>query len=780
MQKLDNIREETQKASIMQNIFSAWKELQYLPGLVKNIDICIVHSKNKAKHFLWGEAKKDNIEFDLMLTQLILTIQKAIKGATIIPPKVICCVNANFIWFVPYSLIQKFLNITDVDWTCTPSNYKGKGFLQLNKEVKKAIDCNKGIYQFSLTEMSKIKEFVGKRIISTSLDEIKIDITHNNFVGVFHQWEKKVLPSIKISKEDWKELSKDKGLVPNDLFLAGLFTENGETQVKYLRVIFEKNGYTVKHKNSLFDSESRIEFADGGVAATQFWECYKRPPKEEFWKQILNRKDLLVSQGDRAMGGAFYTPDIFVHKAVEYITNTLGEKWQDEYYVYDCAAGTGNLLQDLINPEKVFASTKDESDVRIMHGNIKRGESKLYENNIFQFDFLKDDIKKMPKHFQAILKDKKKREKLIFFINPPWGEAGNKKSVRTGERAKGGIQDTSQNDKLRDKFGGKAMKDVQAQFLSRIYNEFGGCIIAEFSKLKILQAPDSSTFRDAFKAELKSCFVVPANTFENVTGKFPVGFKIWDTKSKKRFSEFDATAFDKDGNELGKKTLHNYDNEVLLNKMNPTNKAKNALFYLRTIGADFQNQNDNYIMNCKNAGGKWNPCNDDNAEPLLVEHAVRHSVEATWLNDRDNFLFPKDTWKGDKSFIADCCIWAMLNNFIDISKGENHLNPYSAKEVGSGSPFGSKFGYNLVIQLELTEQGKQALEAGAELNKHYYKQQGAVAGASIADIRRFFKKGKQKSQDEVFNKLNAVLTEKCNDLQSNIRIGTYKHRFLLE
>jgi hypothetical protein len=44
-----------------------------------------------------------------------------------------------------------------------------------------------------------------------------------------------------------------------------------------------------------------------------------------------------------------FTPAIWVKKSHEYLAATLGENWQQEYYVWDCAAGTGNLLAGLIN-----------------------------------------------------------------------------------------------------------------------------------------------------------------------------------------------------------------------------------------------------------------------------------------------------------------------------------------------------------------------------------------------------------------------------------------------
>jgi hypothetical protein len=401
---------------------------------------------------------------------------------------------------------------------------------------------------------------------------------------------------------------------------------------------------------------------------------------------------------------------------------------------------------------------------------------------VFRFDFLNDKIDKIPETLRDILKDKEKRQKLLFFINPPYGEAANRKSLVTGAKSKGGIEQTNQNELRADKFGGKAMKEISAQFLARIYAEFNGCVVGEFSKLKILQAPDFAIFRKNFKAELKKCFIVPAYTFDNVDGKFPIGFKIWDTKSKKIFKNIAAIAFDRNGNTIGQKYIVNYDDEILISAMNETNKTNNALFYMNTKSTDFQNQQLNYIINCKREGGKWYYCETlEQAKRLLVEYAVRHSVAATWLNDREHFLAPANTWESDTAFQANCVVWGMLNNGISIDIGENHLNPYTASEAGCGFAFGSKFGSELVRSMELTEAGRNALNAGALLNRHYYKiNPKAKPGASIADIRRAFKEGKRKSSDETFNRLNDDLTEKCNILRENIRLCTYKHKFLLD
>ncbi len=75
--------------------------------------------------------------------------------------------------------------------------------------------------------------------------------------------------------------------------------------------------------------------------------------------------------------------------AYEYLAKVLGDGWQDEYYVWDCCAGTGNLLTGLVDKYKVFASTIDKSDVDVMNERINSGAN-LLPSHVFQFDFLND------------------------------------------------------------------------------------------------------------------------------------------------------------------------------------------------------------------------------------------------------------------------------------------------------------------------------------------------------------------------------------------------------
>lgn len=131
---------------------------------------------------------------------------------------------------------------------------------------------------------------------------------------------------------------------------------------------------------------------------------------------------------------------------------------------------------------------------------------------------------------QEILKNDKKREKLLIFINPPYAEATSATTISgTGTNKAKVATNNATYAKHKDTLG-KASNELFAQFFIRIYCEIPHCKLASFSTLKYLNSSNFVKFRETFQAKFLGGFMCPADTFDNVSGEFPIGFLIWDLK----------------------------------------------------------------------------------------------------------------------------------------------------------------------------------------------------------------------------------------------------------
>ncbi len=519
-----------------------------------------------------------------------------------------------------------------------------------------------------------------------------------------------------------------------------------------------------------------------------------------------------MPQDVRERKGSFFTPQIWVELSQKYLTDVLGQDWQDDYYIWDCAAGTGNLLAGLTNKYNVWASTLDKQDVEVMRDRISNGANLLYDH-VFQFDFLNDDFSKLPLPLQNIINDPKKRKKLVLYINPPYAEASNKKTLTRGVTGNQGVEQSAVNQKYA-KLLGQGNAELFAQFLTRMYVELEGCIIAEFSKLKILNGQHFIDFRNFFLAKIKKSFVVPANTFDNVKGEFPIGFMIWDTSEKEKFKKMRTDVYDKNGARIGKKSYFAYDDSQYINDWIKPYRADPKLNQLigkfPFKGNDFQNQNMvqivHHAMDYNTEAGQF-LINQKNVVEACVYFAVRKCIGATWLNDRDQFLYPKKTWKQDKEFQADCVAYALFSNNIQAAYGTNHWIPFTEQDVEAREKFESNFmtqylagkvnteiTYDLFssieakkrVPMEFSPEAQAVFQAGLALWKYYHRQPACNVNASLYDIRAHFQgrneKGRMnsRSEDETYMELIANLREQLKLLAQKIEPKVYAHGFLTE
>jgi hypothetical protein len=646
------------------------------------------------------------------------------------------------------------------------------------------------------------------------------------------RWLEVVKPTINV---DWDQLKKA-NILDSDFYLADLFVDDKDTQNieddlsirDNLFVVFQHEGYKIAKENikQMFDATITLKNKD---IYLHFWKRYKRPPLKEFQDYIIERRDLLVPQDIRERKGAFFTPRIWVELSQKYLTDYLGENWQDDYYIWDCAAGTGNLLAGLTNKYNIFASTLDQADVNVMHERIDHGAN-LLKGNVFQFDFLNDDFSKLPQPLQDIINDEEKRKKLIIYINPPYAEHGNRTTFAGDGDHKSSVATTSYIYNKFNKIVGTATRELFAQFFLRVHDEIPGSILASFSTLKHINSQNFLKFRNYFKGQFIQGFICEANTFDNVKGKFPIGFLIWNLSQKDEIKYVETDIINANGDYSGQKSFYSFGSKDFISSWlrNFYDKKNDVISYLILPGVDMQQQNGVYFTikptESDIAQHKTAIITKNNLMIMSVYLAIRQVITPVWLNNRDQFLYPNDEWKIDLEFQNDCLVYSLFDgqNKITSSEGTNHWIPFTEYEVNAQAKFESNFMTNFIkgkikqevttthlfstscqpelvsgsnemltraertdvskqVQhdtnigvrndkpLEFSEEATAVFDAGRELWKYYHAQNGVNVNASLYDIREYFQgrneKGRMNSKSD-----DATYTKLIAELRSKLAI----------
>ena len=828
MANISRTREEEVKNRIRDQFF---QEYDATP-VIGDIDFAVTLRQNEGlpelfdrEYFLWAEAKAGTKE-DILASfvQLIITIGKARTHEKLLPPRFLGAFDEEKIAFIEFHNVMEVFYQNDFNWNVTPSNHETREFHYLYDLLHDQLSREISLFDYKKDEKD-LRRFIRSNFKMGKKKVMKTRINKNNFPVIYQKWLVKVKPTIVI---DWEQ-AKKKGIIDADFFLADILSKENITLKEKLFVLLKKNFYELDRKvdsAGLFDMK-RAEFNDGQVAHEQFWNRYERPPRKEYWDYIVQRRDLLVPQDIRERKGSYFTPQQWVELSQQYIADELGENWQDEYYVWDCCAGTGNLLAGLTNKYHIWASTLDKADVDVMHDRIahmnESGGSNLLDSHVFQFDFLNDSFDRLPDKLKEIINDPLKCCKLVIYINPPYAEASNARTITgTGENRKG-LASTSIKERYKKELG-RAGNEIFAQFFARIVSEIPTCVLAVFSTLKTLQGPNFTGFRNQYRAKLGRIFLTPAETFDNVSGQFPIGFQIFHIAEKEEFVSIKADVYDHKAQFIGTKNLYSYkDAKYIIHWLRQYyDKAGKKIAYLRFLGTDFQNNNGVFITlspstnDMKQVKGNW--ITPKNVLEACIYFSVRLCIEATWLNDRDQFLYPNDGWKTDAVFQSDCLVFTLFNgqNRISSRHGVNHWIPFSEEEVGAQDSFDSHFMHDFITgkthsdspqpaqqqdlfgnpttssapqgAITFSAEAQAVMDAGRKLWRYYNSQEGANPNASYYDIRLHFQgtkttaKGKEQmnteSSDPQYTALLSTLRQRMKQLAEKIQPKVYEYGFL--
>jgi hypothetical protein len=815
--KYKNIREEALKNKVGVD----WFKLFDTTEILGNIDFTVFPQQDNLfgrTPLLWAEAKTGNFDVTSMFVQLVLTIGKARTFDKTLPPAFLGAFDFKKIAFVPYINIQDIFYINDFNWNVTSSNHDTKEFLLIKERIEATLSQYTFVFDYEKDE-KELQHFIKNNIANaTTTSKLKID--KNNFYPIYLRWLEYVKPIINVKWDDLKKAN----VLDSDFYLADLFVDDKDTQQldddlsirDNLFVVFQHEGYKIAKENikQMFDATIGLKNKDTYL---QFWKRYKRPPVKEYQDYIIERRDLLVPQDIRERKGAFFTPRIWVELSQKYLTDYLGENWQDDYFIWDCAGGTGNLLAGLTNKYNIYASTLDQADVNVIHERIDHGAN-LLKNNVFQFDFLNDEFipiskgGKMPDTLYDIITNKEKRKKLVIYINPPYAEATTTKTVTgTGENKSGVSTQFKINDILKPKIG-SATNEIFALFMAVIYDKIPDCTLGQFSTLKFVNGSNFKKFKEYFLAEYVDGFIVPSDTFDNVKGKFPIGFTIWNTAVKKKINTISTDVFDKNGNYQSVKNFYGDLNQNINKWIKSFDDTKSNLIGLIVSTApDFQHNNQLCILSKQQERYCFN-ITFSNLIKTTIYFSVRQCIDAKWVNDRDQYTFPVDGWQNDFVFQNDCLAFTLFHgqNKITSKLGTNHWIPFTEQEVNAKAKFESNFMSNFIkgkIKKEVSndtlfndkpieeskplvfsDEAVAVFDAGRELWKYYHAQNDVDINenASFYDIRLYFQgtndKGRMnaRSEDATYTKLIGDLRNKLSVLAYKIQPKVYEYEFLKE
>jgi hypothetical protein len=341
-----------------------------------------------------------------------------------------------------------------------------------------------------------------------------------------------------------------------------------------------------------------------------------------------------------------------------------------------------------------------------------------------------------------------------------------------------------------------------------------GVILGQFSTLKFINGSNFKKFKEFFLAEYISGFVVPAETFDNVKGKFPIGFTIWNTTIKSKIDVVSTDVFDKKGNYISNKNFYG-DLPDSINKWVKLfdDKSKKGIGFMENPAPDFQNNKFlNFTVNIGTRHVNYYSFNFNNLIQGLIYFSIRNCIIATWLNDRDQYLYPTDGWQTDKEFQNNCLAFSLFHgqNKITNSEGINHWIPFTELEINAKAKFASNFMTDFIKgkvkkevsnetlfmnetiaeskPLVFSEEATAVFDSGRELWEYYHAQNDVDinVNASFYDIRAYFQgtnvQGRMnaRSEDATYTKLIGELRNKLSILADKIKPKVYEYGFLKE
>jgi hypothetical protein len=739
----------------------------------------------------WFEAKLAPTSPAAMFAQLLSYVRAAHKKGESIPP-FLAVLDSEKAALMETQYAMPLFKDKAIEWS-TAASQISKATIQ---QIQPYIEAHFVVFKIDTHETEFI-EAVKRGIKDGKL--IRTPITPDNLKQVFDHWVEMI----------GKELEEAAQVDYASLFFADIMHDGQARVLENLsaRLVYDDSKPIFMLGGKNYELSSVMGYR-------RFWAIYHRPPHQEYREYLLERRDSLLPIDERSFKGAYYTPLKVVDKAYDLLAKTLGKNWQQKYIVWDMCCGVGNLEVKHSNHRNIFMSTLDSADIDVMKA-ARTCNAAIQ----FQYDYLNDDIddfgridysltNKMPQALRDAIADaqfkKKDAKKILVLMNPPYAEAANTQ----GNEGKTDVARTNIGSLMNEAGYGYAARELFVQFIARIKKEIPNAVLATFSTLKYVNAPNFEEFRARWTAQYLGGFVVHSKAFDGLKGNFPIGFLVWDTSKKRELSEIEADVFDKDALWQGSKPFYNLpnssflsewiprlkknDTEVipLINALTPTTKTElvrntrwsdGAIAHFFCNGNDFQNAGTmtaifSSVHSIGHAGGYF--VTKDNLWQAAVVFSVRRLIRPTWLNDRDQFLQP--TEKLTPRFKSDCLIWMLFNgsNLTASADGlewndkkwsiVNHFIPFTEAQVNAKGRFESSFMVDYLKDITLSKEARAVMDAGLDIWRAYF------AGDFERKIRTEFKLNRP---DVGWYQIRKALEAASTDTANPFDFSTFKNAY---
>jgi hypothetical protein len=600
-------------------------------------------------------------------------------------PNVIVGGDENQLFTIYAPKLYEYLE-RDYDWNIAPSSAWQEN-VDLYRELIE--DPNLNVYVFDVMSSSfDINEvFDNVNALSRNTEFKKIRVSEANLRAVFDEFVRVVFG------EKWVVDAKRKDISAE--LMVAIFIQS---------ILGDPDIFLVPTKKNILQLSDKKQINVNGGNYDAFFSRYDRKYSVDERDKITAVADQLIEEVRRRFHGDFWTPTIWANRAIRMMDEDLGEGWREKYIVWDPAAGTKNLTRDY-RFKNLFSSTIHQSEIEM---------SKHYnkESTAFQYDFLNDDIDinpatdpktiKMPTELFNALKEKKP---IIFYTNPPYGQATDQ-----GETSKKDIANNKVGDLMSGMGFGHASAELYTQFIFRVQKlatdfELKDVYIFFFTK-GFLTSPAFEKFTDNLLSqfEFQKGFMLNAGEFQGTSSNWGIifsNFRLKSYKSKIRgsfnFSIEKSPSINDTTQLVGthilrkiskNDTISAWLSEKVVSRrefkggsyprltggfnVSTTDKPsgyyrEDAFGFLHNNGQNVQ-YSDKYVNlnSSMNSADHGSSVTKNNFERVCVTFASRKSVlpDASWINDKDIFRRPSEVFQSSKEwteFELDCIVYSLFH-----------------------------------------------------------------------------------------------------------------------